>query len=1175
VADVRGSIKRTTTHAAEPVTALDLRGTAGGQLITITGTIAGEGDDPGIDIRITGANIPLDEKLIAALPPKYAERVRRFRAAGRGDLVARIVQKPGVNLCENEFRIDVRDATVNHKEFPLPLEKVKGRLVVRVAASDPDRPIRPGDTASPLPDRDEIILDSFTAVHAGAAITLNGSKRPIPGSRDRMLTLHISGNNCPLDADLRAAVAVLGAGSVWDAFAPRGTVTFTADIDLIDRSPPTDRPDAEVPINPATDLRLTFNFSGPTVTPTFFPYELTDFTAWLEYKNGRVDVAHVAGRHGQTRVRLAEGDVRFYLDGVVWANLAGLEVNPLVADADLIRALPGRLGAGLESLKLRGGVELHVKHLVVLTPPDNPVVPPTDPTPVGITPASGEREPPESGPRARSAAAPLGGLTPPARHVVFRAQSLTSPTSPRPDPVVYWDAEVRLAGASLDTGVPWEQVFGALACRGRYEGTHQGLLRGAVWLDRAVIARQPLTRLSARIRGLPQQPDPARPGQFLPTELQFTDLAGDLFHGQVGGEARVALTDPVRFDLWLTATDVQLDEIAKHYKLGSDADLKGIAQAQLRLFNRPDPVTGALVTEGMGKIDVPTGRMYNLPILLDLVKLIKGQAPDKTAFEEAHAVFRIHGDRVKVEQVDLIGKAVCLGGVGELDTSGEYVKFDFYTIPSQVLARLINTPVGDLTAFLSKNLFKIKLTRENGELKYRPEPVPLVTEPARAAPTAFAPAPPRCSAAGSELKSPRTAVRGLYWGTDARHHSQPADLLGAGQGLFDVLDHPHRVARDRRADPGGGPDGAVADPGHQGHPAVHPQHAAVHDPGHHLFASCVVYGRLAHDNEVVAIKAAGVHLFTILKPALLLGTITTLLTAALYHTVIPRSQQILYQKLLEDPEELLYNMLRRDRCLRHPTLSYVIYVKDVQGRRLIDVVLKRRAKVKNPKTGEESLFGYDFVARAREAELRVDPVEGKLHLDPKRFVIYDENTSGSTGDTGAFQMDLPEGLNGRDRVRISAMTWDDLPVRLAALRQDLDVKEQQREQNRRDAEAQPHPDLRLLFAQHDRSLEIHANAIRRSIRNVEAEYYLRPALACGCLLFAILGCPVGIWANRADYLSTFVICFLPALFVYYPLLLAGSGMGKDGKLPLGLGCWAANIVVGIAAVVLNARLLRR
>jgi hypothetical protein len=124
--------------------------------------------------------------------------------------------------------------------------------------------------------------------------------------------------------------------------------------------------------------------------------------------------------------------------------------------------------------------------------------------------------------------------------------------------------------------------------------------------------------------------------------------------------------------------------------------------------------------------------MYNLPILLDLVKVLKLQTPDKTAFEQAHAVFRIQGDRVKVEQIDLIGKAICVGGSGELDTNGEFVKFEFYTVWSTVLKQLINTPVGDLTAFLSKNLFVIKMTRENGEMKYKPEAVPLVTEPTKA-----------------------------------------------------------------------------------------------------------------------------------------------------------------------------------------------------------------------------------------------------------------------------------------------------------------------------------------------------------------------------------------------------------------------------------------------------------
>ena len=101
-----------------------------------------------------------------------------------------------MNLCENEFRIDVSDGTLNYTAFPYPLEKVKGRLVVRTTATDPTRPLRPGEPLRPLPDRDEIVFDGFTAVHAGAAVWLHGSKRPIPDSRDRKLMLHVGGNNC-------------------------------------------------------------------------------------------------------------------------------------------------------------------------------------------------------------------------------------------------------------------------------------------------------------------------------------------------------------------------------------------------------------------------------------------------------------------------------------------------------------------------------------------------------------------------------------------------------------------------------------------------------------------------------------------------------------------------------------------------------------------------------------------------------------------------------------------------------------------------------------------------------------------------------------------------------------------------------------------------------------------
>jgi lipopolysaccharide export system permease protein len=347
-------------------------------------------------------------------------------------------------------------------------------------------------------------------------------------------------------------------------------------------------------------------------------------------------------------------------------------------------------------------------------------------------------------------------------------------------------------------------------------------------------------------------------------------------------------------------------------------------------------------------------------------------------------------------------------------------------------------------------------------------------------------------------------------------------------------------------------------------------------PATTLFASCVVYGRLAHDNEVVALKAAGVHLFVIVKPAILLGLITTAVTAGLYHTVIPRTQQMFYAEVLSDPEEVLYNMLRRDRCLRYPNMPYVLYVRDVQGRRLIDVVVKRRQKTKDTKTGAEVWLGYDYVARMHEAELHVDAANGKMALDPDRLSVHDKDVYGGTSHSGPLLMDLPDSVSGKEsKLKLSALTWNDIPARVEALRAERDKLAKEEQERIEEVSHIQDPTMRSLAQDQLKHYTIQMEIKTRQLRNIQAEVYARPALAVSCLVFALIGCPVGIWANRADYLSTFVICFLPTLIVYYPLLLAGSDAGKNGRLPLGLGCWSADIVMSLVAVFLTWRLLRR
>src|SRR5262249_12939371 len=90
----------------------------------------------------------------------------------------------------------------------------------------------------------------------------------------------------------------------------------------------------------------------------------------------------------------------------------------------------------------------------------------------------------------------------------------------------------------------------------------------------------------------------------------------------------------------------------------------------------------------------------------------------------------------------------------------------------------------------------------------------------------------------------------------------------------------------------------------------------------------------------------------------------------------------------------------------------------------------------------------------------------------------------------------------------------------------------------------------------------------------DVELLMRPALSLGCLFFIMVGCPVGIWFSRSDYLSSFVTCFLPIVFIYYPLMLCGTGLAKDGKFSPLLLVWGANALIASIGMTLFSKLLR-
>jgi lipopolysaccharide export system permease protein len=339
-------------------------------------------------------------------------------------------------------------------------------------------------------------------------------------------------------------------------------------------------------------------------------------------------------------------------------------------------------------------------------------------------------------------------------------------------------------------------------------------------------------------------------------------------------------------------------------------------------------------------------------------------------------------------------------------------------------------------------------------------------------------------------------------------------------------------------------------------------------PATTLFATCVVYGRLSADNEILAIKASGVNVMQVVKPGLVLGLIMSLATTGLYYRIIPYTHHLLRELAFRDAEELLYSILRRHNMISTPQLPYSMFVNRVQGKKLISPVIKRR----NQK-GE-----IDFIAHAREAELRVNMSKKLLFIHMKHvvFITKEERSDGSRGDSVGYDenrtVDIAlqdVGVNPNRRAR--DMTWVELLQRRDELAEQID----------QDIEEICAAVARSALSGAPADLPQHIQNLRERLRNhrhqdrlMYVEMLMRPALSFGCLCFILVGCPIGIMFSRGDYLGAFITCFLPIVLVYYPLMLAGTNMAKEGRINEVLLVYAADAIVALGGIVLFRWLLK-
>lgn len=332
-------------------------------------------------------------------------------------------------------------------------------------------------------------------------------------------------------------------------------------------------------------------------------------------------------------------------------------------------------------------------------------------------------------------------------------------------------------------------------------------------------------------------------------------------------------------------------------------------------------------------------------------------------------------------------------------------------------------------------------------------------------------------------------------------------------------------------------------------------------PGTILFAACSVYGRLAASNEITALKSLGISPLTVIKPAWMLAFLISLLAVWLNDVAVTWGTQGMRRVILNSVEQIAYGMLRTQRS--YSCSRFSINVKQVDGRTLVLPTICIQSKDGTPPT----------VLVAQEAELRSDPEQNVLSLRlTNGRVTVGERVTMVFHDTIEPQFSLSEASRSSDAGgspsqcplwRIDAEIQDQ-ETQIRNLRQEM-ATEAAYQMLTGDFASLAHPTWS------NKAHRVH-DAIGR-IHRLETEPWRRWANGFSCLFFVMVGTPLAIRMRNADLWSSFAVCFLPILILYYPLLALGVDRAKAGELPP-CSVWLGNVILAAAGLWITKRVLR-
>ncbi|HIE95874.1 MAG: LptF/LptG family permease [Fuerstiella sp.] len=327
-----------------------------------------------------------------------------------------------------------------------------------------------------------------------------------------------------------------------------------------------------------------------------------------------------------------------------------------------------------------------------------------------------------------------------------------------------------------------------------------------------------------------------------------------------------------------------------------------------------------------------------------------------------------------------------------------------------------------------------------------------------------------------------------------------------------------------------------------------------------LLTVTVVYGRLAGDLEFTAVKAAGINPISLLTPAFVLGFVLAICSFGLTNYAIPWGIDNTERIVTQAMEEIFLDMLSSQHLVSDPENGYSITVENVTEN---GILINPTFRLRNDSHDQVTM-------NAEMARVRFDMKEKKvlLHLKRARGSIPGQDAAAWLDDR---ILPLPLDLASGERSARN-LTIDTMKTKMSESKRDIVLNRQQRDQ-----EAamllltgnfqQLAGDRLLQYANFESSQQL-------DNRKMYTEIHNRYSMAASCLFFVFLGGPFAVIQARRQFITSFIMCFLPILLFYYPTMFLMANLGKTAAVDPAWGMWVPNMIMGAVGIMMLKRVTR-